>query len=170
VRHLRTNTVISSCMTDEELADWTAFSHTARVNAVQATPCEDCTPAFAAEQRALGLCNGFPGEQRFCVPCLRWWPDDNQHWAPRSGPGHAACLTCRKRDRMRRYYVAHREVRCAVMRADYQAHREERLAYQRAHRQANHEKVAAAQRANYVAHRSDRLAYAAAYRARKVQT
>jgi hypothetical protein len=89
-------------MTDEELADWNRLNEQARTRLIHSTPCEDCTPEFATEQRALGLCNGFPGDQRFCLRCLRWWPDDNQHWA--SMLRRRCCLACRQKNTTAKFY------------------------------------------------------------------
>lgn len=107
MRHLRTNTVTLRCMTDEELADWTTFNGQARLRAAPATPCEDCTDAFSAEMRAAGLCTGFPGEQRFCRRCQRWWPDNKRHWVPwsRAERDSLACLVCHRKRLARRTYL-----------------------------------------------------------------
>jgi hypothetical protein len=93
-------------MTDEELADWTFFNWQARTQATVATPCEDCTDLFAAEMRALGLCTGFPGPQRYCGRCKRWWPDGPDHWLPFARGNRAcyACRICRRRVRQARWY------------------------------------------------------------------
>jgi hypothetical protein len=120
VRHLRTNTVIptvATCMTDEELADWTRLNWQARLHLVHSTPCEDCTAEFSAEMRRLNLCNGFPGPQRYCVRCLRWWPDDKQHWATRLR--RSCCLVCRRRGQAHATYLRVRAdpVRWAARRA-----------------------------------------------------
>jgi hypothetical protein len=137
-------------MTPEELADWTRLNWQARLNLVHVTPCEDCTASFSAEMRALDLCNGFPGPQRYCARCERWWPDGRQHWLPfaRGNREAFACRVCRRRSRMRRYYQAHRELR---------------LAYGRAWRAANREHLLAYNRRHYQTHRSERLAYQRAY-------
>ena len=90
----------ASCMTEDELARWNLLNWQARLNVVHSTPCEDCTAAFSAEMRGLGLCNGFPGPQRYCVPCQRWWPEDK--W--RVGPRGYACLVCRQRAMAAKWY------------------------------------------------------------------
>jgi len=93
-------------MTDEEMADWNRLNWQARLNLVHSTPCEDCTASFAAEMRGLGMCNGFPGPQRYCARCERWWPEGRRYWLPYArGPREAyACRTCRKRRQQARWY------------------------------------------------------------------
>ena len=98
--------MIPTCMTDEELADWNRLNTQARTRLINSTPCEDCTDLFAAEMRAVGLCNGFPGPQRYCATCLRWWPDDEQHWATRLR--RACCLVCRRRRQAATRYLRDR--------------------------------------------------------------
>ena len=100
------NVVAPGCMTAEELADWTFFNWQARERLNYSTPCEDCTGRFAAEQRALGLCTGFPGAQRYCGRCKRWWPGNPDHWLPfaRGNRTAYACRVCRKRARQARWY------------------------------------------------------------------
>jgi len=46
-----------ACLTDEEWLGWSSGSVTA------ASPCYDCTPEFAATERAAGRCVGWPGEE-----------------------------------------------------------------------------------------------------------
>jgi len=87
-------------MTEDELARWNLLNWQARLNVARSTPCEDCTAAFSAEMRGLGLCNGFPGPQRYCVRCQRWWLMDR--WA--IGPRGYACLVCRRRAYQRKRY------------------------------------------------------------------
>jgi hypothetical protein len=100
----------SSCMTEEELADWNRLNWQARTRLVHSTPCEDCTAEFSAEMRAAGRCNGFPGPQRYCDRCLRWWPDDFQHWRPwaRGNRVNLACLVCRQKRQAARFYQRER--------------------------------------------------------------
>ncbi len=95
------------CMTEEELAGWNLANWQARTNLVHSTPCEDCTATFAAEMRAVGLCVGFPGPQRYCGRCERWWPDDDQHWRSwsRGNRTARACLVCRRKDQAHRAYL-----------------------------------------------------------------
>lgn len=89
-------------MTAEELADWTRLNWQARTQIVHSTPCEDCTAEFSAEMRAAGLCHGFPGPQRYCVRCQRWWPDDAQHWATLLR--RSCCLVCRQKNSTAKFY------------------------------------------------------------------
>ena len=53
------------CMSAEELAEWQESADgqpvTTRAHERAAIPCTDCTLGFAAEQRAIGKCNGRPG-------------------------------------------------------------------------------------------------------------
>ena len=90
----------ASCMTEDELARWNLLNWQARLNVVHSTPCEDCTAAFSAEMRGLGLCNGFPGPQRYCVRCQRWWPDDRWDIGPRG----YFCLVCRRKQQAAVWY------------------------------------------------------------------
>ena len=48
-----------TCMSAGELALWREVA--GWVNGGTADPCTDCLPAWAAEMRALGRCNGIPG-------------------------------------------------------------------------------------------------------------
>jgi hypothetical protein len=111
----------SSCMTEEELAGWNHLNWQARTRLVHSTPCEDCTAEFSAMMRALLRCNGFPGPQRYCDRCLRWWPDDPQHWRPwaRGNRVNLACLVCRRRRQARSTYLRVRRdpVRWAIRKA-----------------------------------------------------
>jgi hypothetical protein len=49
------------CFTEHEFLSWLACNEEAGDDAA-ISPCQDCTPAFAAEQREAGMCNGTPGE------------------------------------------------------------------------------------------------------------
>lgn len=89
-------------MTPEEQAGWDYLdrcSRSAARNDPQTggdRPCSDCTVEFSTEQRALGLCVGFPGPQRFCPRCVRWWPRSPRYWAPYTRRERApVCLYCR---------------------------------------------------------------------------
>ncbi len=55
-----------ACMTPDELALWNEAAAYLRNWGGRATldPCADCTVAFSDEMRALGRCNGIPGESR----------------------------------------------------------------------------------------------------------
>jgi hypothetical protein len=48
------------CMTPDELAGWEAANRLLYQPAQ--SPCQDCVPAFAVAMRAVGRCNGVPGE------------------------------------------------------------------------------------------------------------
>jgi len=91
-------------MTEEEFEDWTTFNRRAKLHSAPSTPCEDCTAAYSAEMRALNLCVGFPGPQRYCSRCLRWWPDDKRYWASWSAKAGHSCLRCRQHDQSARWY------------------------------------------------------------------
>jgi hypothetical protein len=108
-------------MTADELTDWARLNWQARTRLVHSTPCEDCTVEFSAEMRKVGLCNGFPGPQRYCDRCLRWWPDDAQHWRAwsRANRPVLACLVCRRKRQAHRTYLRVRSdpVRWAIRKA-----------------------------------------------------
>jgi hypothetical protein len=135
-------------MTPEEQADWDDFNRrymSAARNSPQEggdRPCSDCTAEYAAEQRALGLCIGFPGPQRYCRRCGRWWPIGIRYWARYTRRERApVCRYCRRRVQRARHYSHNRE-RIRASQAIYKAgHREELRDAERARRAA--ERVAA---------------------------
>jgi hypothetical protein len=51
-------------MTADELAWWRAGAIEATGDPANLRPCVDCTRAFATAARAVGVCNGTPGEPR----------------------------------------------------------------------------------------------------------
>jgi hypothetical protein len=71
------------CMTPDEWSEWRAFN--ARLHpdshSWAGSPCVDCTPAFAAMQRAIYRCNGEPGRIRR----LAYQPADPVQEARRAG-------------------------------------------------------------------------------------
>ncbi len=98
-------------MTPEEQAGWDYLNRrsmgvTRNGPPIGDRPCEDCTAEYAAENRALGLCVGFPGPQRYCRRCMTWRPDDRVHWAPYGRPyrNAYACLSCRRKASRARWY------------------------------------------------------------------
>jgi hypothetical protein len=52
----------AACMSDDEWATWSESNDRLVGKAHAALPCQDCLPAFAAEMRAEGRCNGTPRE------------------------------------------------------------------------------------------------------------
>jgi hypothetical protein len=53
-----------------EFARWVAASDRCGYCTCAASPCRDCTPAFAAEMRREGRCHGMPGSDVFPVELL----------------------------------------------------------------------------------------------------
>ena len=55
-----------ACMTADEYALWLEGANCLRqwFRVPMTDPCADCVPAFAAEQDAIGRCNGTPGVSR----------------------------------------------------------------------------------------------------------
>jgi len=86
-------------MEPEDRDRWDLFNRQAKIR-YRTTPCQDCTPAFAAEMRLVNLCNGEPGPQRYCVHCQRWWLMDNWGFGQRG----YFCLVCHRKQQAARTY------------------------------------------------------------------
>jgi len=50
------------CMTETEMRAWAGANVNCAPKEQATSPCEDCTPAFAAEMREQGQCDGEPGK------------------------------------------------------------------------------------------------------------
>jgi len=89
-------------MTPEEQAGWDYLDRCARSAARNDPkvggdrPCSDCTAEYATVMGTLGLCIGFPGPQRYCRRCLKWWPVGLRYWARYTRRERMpVCLFCR---------------------------------------------------------------------------
>lgn len=105
------------CMTDEELALWQAQALYVRTNFAKWNtddPCVDCLASFSEEMRALGRCNGTPGESMSELPPVRPITESrresNRACQQRYREKHRAELTERRRayfsERWRRFVAA----------------------------------------------------------------
>ncbi|MGO9205636.1 MAG: hypothetical protein ACLQBX_05500 [Candidatus Limnocylindrales bacterium] len=57
-----------ACMTPGELARWSEANLLFGGSNRAGSACEDCTPAFAAEMRVEGRCDGMPSERTASGP------------------------------------------------------------------------------------------------------
>ncbi|MGO9178740.1 MAG: hypothetical protein ACLQBX_17835 [Candidatus Limnocylindrales bacterium] len=57
-----------ACMTGGELVGWSETNALFGGSLRPASPCEDCTLAFAEEMRVEGHCNGMPAERALSRP------------------------------------------------------------------------------------------------------
>ena len=93
-----------ACMSQAEADLWAEMDRRDRLighrNRSEGNPCDDCVPAFAAEQRARGCCDGhYPGEADYIGPRC-WYPTEEQRQAARRRTLRESSQ--RARDRQRR--------------------------------------------------------------------
>jgi hypothetical protein len=59
-----------------ELARWSAANKRCPDFLHAASPCADCTPAYAADMREAGRCHGMPGSDAFPADARRVQPTE----------------------------------------------------------------------------------------------